>query len=189
VHYKRIAEIDRRKIIVNVGKLSSQKNQTFLVQAFAKIADKFLEYQLHIYGEGDKRSELEALSQELDLQDRVILKGNVSGLAKQIEDAALFVLSSDYEGMPNALMEAMAMGIPSISTDCPCGGPDFLIQNGENGVLVPVGDVECLANTMEKLLQDREMADMLGCNAVKIADVLHPDVVHENWKHYIEQFL
>jgi len=189
VHYKRIAEIDRRKIIVNVGKLSSQKNQLFLVQAFAKIADKIPEYQLHIYGEGDKRSELEALLQELDLQDRVILKGNVSGLAKQIEDAALFVLSSDYEGMPNALMEAMAMGIPSISTDCPCGGPDFLIQNGENGVLVPVGDVECLANTMEKLLQDREMADMLGCNAVKIADVLHPDVVHENWKHYIEQFL
>ena len=189
VDYKRIPEIDRRKVIVNVGKLSSQKNQIFLIQAFAKIADKFPEYQLHIYGEGDKRSELEALSQELELQKRVILKGNVPGLAKQIEDAALFVLSSDYEGMPNALMEAMAMGIPSISTDCPCGGPDFLIQNDENGVLIPVGDVECLANAMEKLLQDRELADRMGSNALKIAETLHPDVIHENWERYIKKFL
>jgi len=189
VNYKRVSEADRKKVLVNVGKLSSQKNHAFLIQGFKKIADKFPEYKLHIYGEGDKRSELELLIKELDLQDRVLLKGNVSELATRIEDAALFVLSSDYEGMPNALMEAMAMGIPCISTDCPCGGPDFLIQNDENGVLVPVGDTEYLANAMEKLLRDRELADRMGNSATKIAEILHPDVVHRKWEEYIQKFL
>lgn len=187
--YKRVPEENRRKAIVNVGKLSSQKNQTVLIQAFSKIKDMFPEYQLHIYGEGDKRNELESLVKDLEMQDRVILKGNVSELSKQIEDAALFVLSSDYEGMPNALMEAMAMGIPCVSTDCPCGGPEFLIQNGENGMLVPVGDVDKLAETMELLLQDRELADTMGHKATQITKTLHPDVVHENWNEYIMKYL
>ena len=189
VDYKRIPEVDRRKVIVNVGKLSSQKNQIFLIQAFAKIANKYPEYQLHIYGEGDKRTDLETLVEELNLQERVELKGNVSGLAKRIEDAALFVLSSDYEGMPNALMEAMAMGIPCISTDCPCGGPDFLIQDGENGLLVPVGDVECLANAMEKLLGDRVAADRIGGKSGKISETLNPDVIHKMWEDYITKYI
>lgn len=189
VDYKRVPEDKRKKVIVNVGKLSSQKNQTVLIQAFSKIKDKFSEYQLHIYGEGDKRKELESLVETLGMRNRVVFKGNVSGLAKQIEDAALFVLSSDYEGMPNALMESMAMGIPSISTDCPCGGPNFLIQDGENGMLVPVGDVDKLAETMEQLLQDRELADTMGCKAVEITKTLHPDVVHGNWENYIQKFL
>jgi len=189
VDYERVSEENRKKVIVNVGKLSSQKNQTVLIKAFSRIKSTFPEYMLHIYGDGDKRKELESLAEELDLQDNVVFKGNVSGLAKKIEDAAVFVLSSDYEGMPNALMEAMAMGIPSVSTDCPCGGPNFLIQNGENGMLIPVGDVDKLAETMEQLLQDRELADTIGCKAVEIAKTLHPDVIHENWNQYIMKFL
>lgn len=187
--YKRIQEENRENTIVNVGKLSGQKNQKLLLQAFSRIADKFPEYQLIIYGEGDKRDELEAFVKELHLEKRVVMPGNVSDLAKKTEAAALFVLSSDYEGMPNALMEAMAMGIPCISTDCPCGGPDFLIQNGENGILVPVGDVEQMADAMEKLLRDRELADKLGSNAMGIVEKLHPDVVHEMWKKYIDKYL
>lgn len=189
VDYKRIPETDRREVIVNVGKLSSQKNQALLIQGFANIADKFPNHQLHIYGEGDKRAELEVLVKELGLQDRVVLKGNVSNLAKQIEDAALFVLSSDYEGMPNALMEAMAMGMPCISTDCPCGGPNFLIEDNENGVLVPVGNVEMLAETMDKLLQDRKLADKLGDASRRLVDTLNPDVIHTMWEDYIIKYL
>lgn len=189
VDYDRVPEEKRRKVIVNVGKFSGQKNQTLLINAFSKIAGKFPDYQLYIYGEGNKRGELEALIKELQLQDRIVLPGNVAGLSSKIEDAALFVLSSDYEGMPNALMEAMAMGIPCISTDCPCGGPVFLIEHGESGFLVPVGNVDRLADAMEKMLSDRVMADKLGSNAVKIAEVLHPDVIHEMWEDYIIRFI
>lgn len=189
VDYERVPEEKRRKVIVNVGKLSGQKNQRFLIQSYGKIASDFPEYKLHIYGEGDKRNELEALIEELGLQDRVKLQGNVSRLAKQIEDAALFVLSSDYEGMPNALMEAMAMGIPCISTDCPCGGPDFLIRDGENGRLVPVGDEDKLAGAMKELLEDRKKADAMGSRAMDIARTLQPDAVHSLWEEYILQYL
>lgn len=189
VDYARVPEEDRQKVIVNVGKLSGQKNQMALIRAFSKIADKFPEYQLAIYGEGDRRGELEALIVELGLQNRVSLPGNVPEIAKRIEAASLFVLSSDYEGMPNALMEAMAMGIPCISTDCPCGGPDFLIRDGENGFLVAVGDIDQLANGIQQLLEDRKLADKLGKNSAKISEMLHPDVLHDKWEQYIKKFM
>lgn len=189
VDYPCIEEKKRTKKIVNVGKFSGQKNQTLLIRAFAKIADCFPEYILTIYGEGDKRKELEELISELNLEKRVELPGNVSGLTEKIKDAALFVLSSDYEGMPNALMEAMAMGIPCISTDCPCGGPDFLISSGENGLLVPVGDMDGLADAMTKMLEDRELADCMGQKAMDITKQLNPDLIHASWEKFILQYL
>lgn len=189
VDYSPVEEEERKKIIVNVGKLSGQKNQRLLIKAFGKITDRYSEYVLHIYGEGDKRKELEELAVGLGLQDKIIFCGNVSELHKRIEDAAMFVLSSDYEGMPNALMEAMAMGIPCVSTDCPCGGPDYLIRDGENGLLVPVGNEDKLAEAMERLLADRVLAAQLGRSAVKISEILDPDVIHEQWENYIGQFL
>lgn len=189
LNYPRIEEKNRAKKIVNVGKFSGQKNQTLLISAFSKIAHHFPEHVLTIYGEGDKRKELEELICEVQLEGRVELPGNVSELAERIKDAALFVLSSDYEGMPNALMEAMAMGIPCISTDCPCGGPNFLISDGENGLLVPVGEVEQLADAMTKMLTDRELADDMGKNAMDITKQLNPDLIHERWEKFILQYL
>ena len=189
IEFSRVEEKKRKKVIVNVGNFSGQKNQVLLIRTFSKIADQFPEHGLTIYGEGSKRKELEELICELHLEKRVKLPGNVSKLAEKIEDAALFVLSSDYEGMPNALMEAMAMGIPCISTDCPCGGPDFLIRNGENGMLVPVGDMDGLADAMSKLLTDRELADSMGKKAMDITSQLGPDLIHENWEKFILQYL
>lgn len=189
VDYKTVEEKERKKIIANVGKLSSQKNQMLLIKAFSQIADKCPEYVLHIYGEGEKRKELEDLIESLNLQGRAELCGNVSNLHEKMEDAAVFVLSSDYEGMPNALMEAMAMGIPCISTDCPCGGPDYLINDGENGLLVPVGNKDKMAQAMKCLAEDRVMAERLGKNAAEISQKLNPDVIHEQWEGYIRRFL
>lgn len=114
-------EGEREKIIVSVGRLTEQKNQKLLINAFSKLEKDLKEYQLIIYGEGELRNCLEEQIRELQLENKVFLPGEVDDINEKIYKASLFVLSSDYEGMPNALMEAMALGIPCISTDCPCG--------------------------------------------------------------------
>lgn len=178
---------ERDKIIVAVGRLTEQKNFGMLLRAFAELSDRCSAYRLVIYGEGGMRAALETQCMELGIADRVSLPGRVSDVREAVRSAALFVLSSNYEGMPNALMEAMAMGLPCISTDCPCGGPRFLIHQGVNGVLVPVNDVSALSKAMEQVLCDSRKASELGDNARKICEELSPDRICENWEYFIEE--
>jgi glycosyltransferase involved in cell wall biosynthesis len=96
----------------------------------------------------------------------------------------MFVLSSDYEGMPNVLLEAMCMGMPSISTDCPSGGPRELIEDGVNGLLVPVGDVEALAEAMEKMA-DPDFAAQMAEAAYRIREELTSTDVFVSWYRYL----
>lgn len=119
----------RNKTIVTAGRFTNQKNHALLINAFAKIAEKHHDYKLVIYGEGPNRTNLIQLVKDLKLSDRVLLPGYSSEVIENVSKSSLFVLSSDFEGMPNALMEAMAMGVPSISTDCEGGGARFLIKN------------------------------------------------------------
>ena len=142
-----------------------------------------------IYGEGDKRGELEKLVEELGLKDRISLPGNIRNIADEMEKNSLFVLSSDFEGMPNALMEAMALGLPCVSTDCPCGGPRYLIKNGENGVLVPVGDADALAEAMKKMLHDEDLRIRIGNNARTIQTRLSPEKIYGQWESYIKSIV
>lgn len=180
-----LREEERTKKIVNVGKLSTQKNQKLLIGAFSKIADRYPAYHLDIYGEGSLLVELEQLVLDCGIAGRVHFRGNVPDLCEQIADASLFVLSSDYEGMPNALMEAMAMGIPCVSTDCPCGGPAYLIEDHINGLLVPTGDERRLADAMDEMLCKREQAAGMGIYASSIQNRLSPEKIHKEWEDYI----
>ena len=123
----------------------------------------------------------------MHLGNRVFFKGNYSPIYDKLKDASLFVLSSDYEGMPNALMEAMALGIPCISTDCDGGGAKFLIENNVNGLLVPKGDVIALANAMQIILSDSDKAKKLGLEAAKIQKKLAPEVIYRKWEEFIEK--
>lgn len=175
----------KRKVIVGAGRLKKQKNFSLLIRAFAIIAKQFPEYYLEIYGEGEKRNELEEQIKAEKMESHILLKGYTSNLGDSIRDAELFVLSSDYEGMPNALMEAMAIGIPCISTDCPCGGPRFLIQNGVNGILVPVGDAEKMAEAMSELLSDEEKRNNIGKEAAKVQERLAPEKIYKQWEEFI----
>lgn len=175
------------KEIVCVGRLEKQKDPFVLLNAFSKIAKEFPEYRLSFYGEGSLRGEMEAWINASDLTERITLYGNVSNVPEHIRNASVYVLCSVYEGMPNALMEAMALGLPCIATKCPCGGPEFLIQDGQNGVLIPVGDEEALANAMRELLHSPEKAGRLGENARAICGDLSPEIIYARWDAFIKE--
>lgn len=177
---------EKENIIVSVGRLEKQKNQSLLIDAFYDISDKFLNYKLIIYGEGSLRKELENKIKKLNMQNKIFLPGNVDNIQEKIEKAKLFVMTSDYEGMPNALMEAMALGLPCISTNCPCGGPKYLIKDKEDGILVKVNDKEELVNSINYLLKNPEVAKKFGINAInKISKELNPDKINKEWEKYI----
>ena len=180
---------ERKDKIVTVGRLFDYKNQGLLIDSFSDMKKTFPNMKLYIYGEGEYREALEKQIQKLNLQEDVFLPGAISDVADKIEDARMFVLPSDTEGMPNTLMEAMMLGLPVISTDCPCGGPRTLIENGKNGLLVPVGDRNALTMAMEKILGDEAFASRIGQNAKNIRNLCDRAVIRKEWLNYIHQLL
>jgi glycosyltransferase involved in cell wall biosynthesis len=165
--------------IVTAGRLTSQKNHKLLVDAFFEVAKKHQQAELYIYGSGELRDTLEKQAEELKIGGRVHLMGNVPNIHEQISDANAFVLSSDYEGLSNALLEAMMMGLPCISTDC--AGSDEYIKDRENGLLVPVGDKDALVSGMLEVLENKELALLLGKNAREASVVFAKDNVLDEW--------
>lgn len=120
-----------------------------------------------------------------DWRNRVIFTGAITDVKERLQTAKLFVLPSNTEGMPNALMEALALGVPAVSTDCPCGGPKQLMEGKENGILVPVGDVEAMAIAIKTILVDESLWETYSKNAYKLCQELHPDKVNQQWEEYI----
>lgn len=177
----------KKKKIVSVGRLVPQKNHEMLVNVFSKISEDYPEYSLIIYGEGRERNSLQKLIDVHDLSSKVILAGVKEDVLRQINDAELFVMSSNFEGLPNALIEAMALGIPVISTNCPSGGPASLIKDGYNGLLVPVGDEYEMERAIRLLLNDKGYSSNMGKNAYYIRRLLDIDVIGSQWIDYIEK--
>lgn len=175
-----------RKEIVSVGRLEAQKAPLLLIHAFAGIHASFPEFRLLFYGEGSLREEMQEEIKKFGLEDKIIIKGNTDRIRDDVGQASLFVLPSVYEGMPNALMEAMALGVPCIATDCPCGGPRSLIRSGENGLLVPVGDEKWLEQAMALLLKDLQRAANMGREAQKVTEELAPERIYQQWDSLIE---
>ena len=177
--------IGQSKTIITCGRLEKQKNHRLLINAFAQIAEQYSDYDLIIYGEGPLRAELEDLCSELGLQNRVYLPGNTDKIPMLIQQSSVFVLSSDFEGMPNALMEALAEGAPCISTDCPCGGPKVLIQDGINGLLTDCGNDSMLAEKIRFLLGNTEQAKKLGDAARELSNEFLPEIIYRKWEDYL----
>jgi N-acetylgalactosamine-N,N'-diacetylbacillosaminyl-diphospho-undecaprenol 4-alpha-N-acetylgalactosaminyltransferase len=140
--------------LVTVGRLVDLKDHVTLINAFHKVRDN-MDVRLYIIGDGPTRKKLESLAQKLGLGDDVSFLGWQANPFALLKQADIFVLSSRFEGFPNVIVEAMACGLPVISTDCP-SGPNEILRGGKAGVLVPVGDVDALARAISRLLTDRQ---------------------------------
>lgn len=178
---------EREKKIVATGRLTEQKNFSLLIHAFAKVSADFPDHKLVIYGKGGLKDTLTELAKSLGITDRVEFPGYVKNIQEELERAQMFVLSSDYEGMPNALMEAMALGLPCVSTDCGGGGARFLIEDGVNGLLVPVCDEVAMSEAIRAILSDPEKAAELSKNARKIQETLAPEKIYGQWEMFISE--
>lgn len=179
--------ISIEKRIVTCGRLVEQKNQKLLIDAFDIVHQKYPDYKLVIYGEGPLRNRLTEYIVHKKLLEAVEMPGNVTNVLEKIVDTTVFVLSSDFEGMPNALIEAMAIGVPCISTDCPCGGPRELIINGQNGLLTEVGNTEQLAGAIIRMIEDEEFREDIAKVAMQVKRSLAIECIGGQWLDLIDR--
>lgn len=172
---------ERKKRIVSVGRLQAQKNHKILLEAFADFHRVYADYELHIFGIGELENDLKRQTRELHIEDYVVFRGFSSDVQQEIWDSAMFVLSSDYEGISNSMIEAMAMGVPVISTDCPVGGSRTYIENEVSGILTPVGDRKALSEAMIKLAGNPDLARKLSVNGAKIREQYGLEVIADRF--------
>lgn len=186
---KSVTKGERCKEIVSVGRFTLEKNYPLLLKACKLVFDRKPDYLLRIYGKEDERLHLGELAEELGISEKVFFMGQTDHVEEKICDASVFVLSSISEGMPNALMEAMALGLPVVATDCPSGGPRQLIVDGENGILVKNDDEVSLANGILKVLDNDQLAKKLSVNSRKIREDYSCEKICVQWLEYIEKVM
>lgn len=177
---------ERKKIICATGRLIKLKRFDMLIDAFAKIADQIPGYMLFIFGEGEEKNDLENQIKYLGLKDRIILVGTDPQAVKFVNYASVFVLSSDFEGMPNALLEALAMGVPCVSTRCEMG-PDELIEDRVSGILTDVGSSEQLSEAMLEIIQNPDFAKKLSENGRKLLKTHSIESISRQWLDYLNR--
>jgi glycosyltransferase involved in cell wall biosynthesis len=175
-----------RPVVVAAGRLTTQKGFDLLIGAFAQVADRHPGWTLRICGDGPQRRRLQALILEHGLSNDVLLMGAVDRLDEQMAQASLYVLSSRFEGLPMVMIEAMSLGLPVVSFDCPTG-PREVIQNGRSGVLVEDGDVDALARAMLAVIDDPEHRRRLGAGAAQRAKDYALDSIGPRWEALIAE--
>ena len=176
----------RHQSIVSVGRFDNvQKRYDVMLKAFKIFSKSFPNYVLKLYGSGQDEKQIRQWVMELHLEDKVLFLGTLKKPTQHIFDDGMFVITSDFEGIPNALLEAMAVGLPVISTDCTPGGARLLIKNESNGLIVPIGDYEAVANAMSRFAENSKFAESCGLNARKVLKTFSPSIIGEKWVNYI----
>lgn len=174
------------KKIVTVGRLNVIKDHITLIKAFSVFVKQFLDYELHIYGDGPFRSQTEQLIQELQLENNVILKGNVDNPAQYLADYDMFMMSSLTEGVSNAVLEALSIGLPLVATDKSiCNIPE--IEHEKNALIVPVCDIEAMARAMERMACDAELRERFGKAGLAVATNYDHAKIMKKWENLFEE--
>jgi len=178
----------KAKRVIAVGRYVYQKGFDLLLQAWAKIEKLFPDWELAIYGMGD-RSSYENLAQQLGINmNRCHLNGSTQNIRKEYLESSLFVFSSRFEGFGMVLIEAMACGLPVVSFDCPCG-PKDIVSHDEDGLLVPSGDIDKLANAMSQLMDSYELRHQMAKNAICNVRRFQIDEIADRWQLLFEDVL
>lgn len=167
-----------RKVLLSLGRLSPEKQVDKLLDAFAEVAPLHPDWDLHIYGDGPQRAALDRQIHRLGLRGRAMLKGATKSPWKVMAGADIFLMTSKYEGFPNSLLEAMGVGLPCISFDCP-SGPREISRDGQDAMLVSLDDQAGLVTAMERLMADERLRNDLGrqaresvCNRFSMPEVM-----------------
>lgn len=179
---------ERDHRIVTFCRLNAQKNLPMLIDAFEIFHRVHSDYQLEIYGNGEEKEKLEKLIRSKKLENAIYLHPFCRDIHSRVRSAAAFALSSDYEGLSNSMIEAMAIGLPVAVTDCPCGGARMVIEHGVNGLLVTVGDAQAMSQAISSIIDDHELAACLSGEAVKIRQKLDEKQIAEQWADILKQY-
>ena len=182
-----VAYSERDNRIVSVGRLDMrQKRYDVMIEAFKIVNNKHPELELHIYGDGPDKERIQSIIDSYDLGKCVFLRGRTDDVESEIQKARAFVITSDFEGIPNALIEAMLAGVPSVATDCSPGGATLLIYNNENGIVVPRGDSMAVAKALITVVENEEVSNRFSSQAPLIVERFSESEISQQWKECFE---
>jgi glycosyltransferase involved in cell wall biosynthesis len=179
--------VDRcEKTIITACRLTEQKNLPMLISAFAEFRKTHPEYTLKIYGDGELKEDMKQLARDKNVADSVLFPGYAKNIHEIMSCSGIFALTSDYEGLSNSMLEALAIGIPTVCTDCPPGGAKLYIEDGISGMLVPVGDTEALTEKLCRMADDPVLCEKMSENSRKIREELDVDKVLGQWEAVLQ---
>lgn len=171
--------------IISVGRLYPQKDQKTMIEAFANVSEHHPDWKLVIFGEGPERKALESLVERLKVKDKVILPGRSEIIIDELNKSKIFCLSSIYEGMSNALVEAICVGLPIVTTKV--SGTEELINNGENGFIVDIGDKESMAKALIKIIEDKNLQNLFAEKNKAQAIKFETNTIVNQWEEVIQK--
>jgi glycosyltransferase involved in cell wall biosynthesis len=176
------------KIAIAAGRFRGQKGFDMLIPAFAKAVEEHPDWQLRIFGDGERRKQLRDLVNEYHMYNHIFLMGLTDQLDEELAKGSMYVLSSRFEGLPMVMIEAMSHALPVVSFDCPTGPADVL-TDGKEGLLVPPKDVDGLARAMSRLMADEGLRAEMGDAALMTVQNYSPEAIHAQWTELFEQLL
>lgn len=180
---------DREKTVVSVARLDNyQKRYDVMLDAFKLFSDKHPEYTLKLYGQGNDEKLIKQWVADRNIENKVEFMGLTTQPMRDIAKDGMFLITSDFEGISNALLEAMAVGLPCVSTDHSPGGARLLITDHENGLLAPIEDSKALADAMCEFAENPELAEKCGENAKDVINRFDPSKIIDMWEEYILNF-
>ncbi|HMC00860.1 MAG TPA: glycosyltransferase family 4 protein [Flavobacteriaceae bacterium] len=176
----------KENIILTIGRFSKQKNHKLLIKAFSNIPHD--NWKLLIIGDGQEKQAYKDLICKLQQEKSILILNKTNEIHKEYNRAKIFALTSDYEGFPNALIEAMSFGVPCISSNCPTG-PSDIIEHNKNGLLFPVNDQKGLEKSLIELMNDEELRKVLSENAKNSTARLNVNRIANQWKTIINDLV